>query len=841
MKIKHYSFRQIAFIWLWAMAVLPLCIKADSFTPNMFPGQSADRTELEVSATVKVGEYGKCPNTQSYVTSLSSTNESVVRTYNEQGQAIVLIVGVGTADVTYSEQMYTLGENGVVTLVGSATNHTIHYTVVKGEAVGKYTDRSGTVSKARLIWDGKDPGAFTFTPPNLEISILDVYVVNNVPQMLTKYIYATECELTSSNPSVATVNARSVTPVSYGKTIIRATWHGNDNWYGTTAEYELTVEEPKENIYINFFQTEITGFVGDNMSAPMNLQMHTIDRWTSENPEIASVDEKTGTVTFLSKGTTRIFAHIDETDTHYAATGYYTVNVKKRDPNISFEGVNASDEGLFVYGELNVPFTAPTLLNPNNVTIDKWYSSNTDVAEVNEKTGEVTIKAVGIANITCETVGNNIYEGATASYTLIVSTSGIKVMGVTVTSLNAADVLGNGKVSFDKETRTLNLNNWVIDATELDPAIKKGIIVDETNGALIINPVGECAIINAERCIVSMTGGVVFKSENKTGKLLLTANASTQSIAIQANGVKVHECDITVKGAVVAMKLNQELTVSKLGHIYAEATDANAFVAIGCNSFTIADESIAILTPGVHFDTKAQNFFDDEENKVKSKIVEIGKVPVTAPDDEATLIQFNLTDPNDDAIVFSSTGNDIYNKETGQLEISTLLTDEQVSEALQTLIPGSSAWVASLPGSLVFDIPAGKGEIYVNCQTLPGYTINVMIDGQNAVSITQAEPGWAKINYDVTEATHVVVYLHATSSSALAPSINFKKKGLSGANAYISAIKIVPEKVLGIDTHKVIDDCNANIRWYDLNGRMLNGKPTTKGIYMKNGKKIIIK
>ena len=191
--------------------------------------------------------------------------------------------------------------------------------------------------------------------------------------------------------------------------------------------------------------------------------------------------------------------------------------------------------------------------------------------------------------------------------------------------------------------------------------------------------------------------------------------------------------------------------------------------------------------------------------------------------------------------MFSSTGNDIYNKETGQLEISTLLTDEQVSEALETLIPGSSAWVASLPGSLVFDIPAGKGEIYVNCQTLPGYTINVMIDGQNAVSITQAEPGWAKINYDVTEATHVVVYLHATSSSALAPSINFMKKGLSGANAYISAIKIVPEKVLGIDTHKVIDDCNANIRWYDLNGRMLNGKPTTKGIYMKNGKKIIIK
>ena len=29
--------------------------------------------------------------------------------------------------------------------------------------------------------------------------------------------------------------------------------------------------------------------------------------------------------------------------------------------------------------------------------------------------------------------------------------------------------------------------------------------------------------------------------------------------------------------------------------------------------------------------------------------------------------------------------------------------------------------------------------------------------------------------------------------------------------------------------------------WYDLNGRKLNAKPTTKGVYIQNGKKVVIK
>ena len=43
----------------------------------------------------------------------------------------------------------------------------------------------------------------------------------------------------------------------------------------------------------------------------------------------------------------------------------------------------------------------------------------------------------------------------------------------------------------------------------------------------------------------------------------------------------------------------------------------------------------------------------------------------------------------------------------------------------------------------------------------------------------------------------------------------------------------------GIDATKFTDD--ANDAWYDLNGRRLQAKPTTKGVYILNGRKVVVK
>ncbi len=788
MKTKLFTIMRYAAVW--AISLLSGAAMAEDFTPDMFPGQSADRTAFEVSATVNVGDFGKCPNAKSYITAISSSDESVVKVCNENYYGAVLMVGVGTADVTYTETMFSGGADGSIVLDGPATTHTIHYTVEKGVPEAYWEYQGEPVTTYRIVWQGEDWGAVN--SPRAIVKVKELSTDNyGMPYMQEMWIGMTQLVFESANPEVATVSDRGVTPVSYGNATISCTWSGSVLWEGVTFSYEASVEEPKENIFINFFQTEVTGFVGESMTALMNMQMHTIDRWASENPEVASVDEQTGQVHFLSAGTTRIFAYIDETDVHYAATGYYTVTVKKNNPELTFSQP-------VVEGEPGVPFTAPTLNNPYNVPIDKWYSSNPDVASVNEATGEVTVMGVGDANIACEFTGNELYEGAVATYTIHVTTIGLQVMGIEVTSLNADDVLGDGskKVTFDKQKRTLSLDNWVVDASGIaDPAVRKHVIWNHSGETLFINTIGECAINNANVCVVSMTGALLFMNDTEGGKLTLTANEADQSIAIQSIAIKIHEADVTATGSVTAIKV-EELTVSQQSHIYAEATGANAYAGIVCGKLLIADEGIQILTPSVHYVDGMKEFFDDEANTVRSKVVEIGKVPVTVPDNEETVVNFSVTDPDDNEVtLFSTSANDTYNEETGQLEISTSLTDEQVATALETLVPGSSAWISLLPGSLVLNVPAGKGEIQINCLTLPGYTLNILIEGNGVVSITQETFGWAKVSYDVAVPTNVVIYLHASSSSARLDGQG-RRASSPTASAFIGGIKIIPEGIV---------------------------------------------
>ena len=70
--------------------------------------------------------------------------------------------------------------------------------------------------------------------------------------------------------------------------------------------------------------------------------------------------------------------------------------------------------------KLGDSFTAPTLTNPHNLTVS-YTVDNTDVADVDATTGEVTINAAGTAKITASTEGNDTYAAGSASYTLTVT------------------------------------------------------------------------------------------------------------------------------------------------------------------------------------------------------------------------------------------------------------------------------------------------------------------------------------------------------------------------------------------------------------------------------------
>ena len=701
---KISSFVSVALMAL----MMPLSAVAQcEFTPAIFPGQASDRTAYEVNATIAVGEFGRPTNLHSQLVNLSSTNQSVVMTNSQYGDNAVFAIAPGTADVTYTENWFVGGADGGGAAGGGViggdggeggesgtsfcpSNHTIHYTVVKGTPEAYFIEGRDPITQYVVI-----AGA-GYSQPALQMIIKEVQTVNYYPQFVDTYIDAMQCTFTSSNTNVATIGRGNTISLPWpnvlGETTITATWTGNDNWNGATASYKLIVRNPLV------------------------------------------------------------------------------------DPEISF---SASD----VNAEIGVPCTLPTLNNPHNVTIDKYYSTNPEVVAVNEETGAVTIKAVGTASIYVESMEDDTYYRGSAHYTIHVSSIGLKVKGINVTSLNASDVLGDGlpSVVYVPETSMLHFYGWNLDASNLN----LDAIIEFTNDEmpLYIRLHGPNSITNAHKCIDADGRAVLILGASTADQLTLSASANV----VTAQYFKIHQCDVQATSTNnVALQLT-ELAVSKNSHLMVQSAN---FAAIQCQSLILAEgeEGVDILTPGVTF-TPGPGF--SMPNKQTAHIVEIGKVPVVVPDDEVTTIDFTATDPDgNESVVFSTSANNTYNESTGQLEIATALTDAVVAQALEDLVPGSSAWLALLPGSITFDVPAGQGEIQIQCLTLFGYTLKVMVDGAAAVSVTQTSLGWATVNYNVAAPTHVVIYLHAESSSA--PARIATKAQDENAGAYIQALKIVP-------------------------------------------------
>ena len=65
------------------------------------------------------------------------------------------------------------------------------------------------------------------------------------------------------------------------------------------------------------------------------------------------------------------------------------------------------------------------------------------------------------------------------------------------------------------------------------------------------------------------------------------------------------------------------------------------------------------------------------------------------------------------------------------------------------------------------------------------------------------------------------------------------KAWLSVSNSNARAINLVFDETTKIANTNITNLTNGD--WYDLNGRKLNGMPTKKGIYVKNGKKVVVK
>lgn len=219
----------------------------------------------------------------------------------------------------------------------------------------------------------------------------------------------------SSNEKVATVNKNGkVTGLKYGFATITA--YAQDG-SGAEAICEIEVVKPVTRISISHGYLSMLVGEGRELKATLEPITATYNKvnWVTSDDSVALVDED-GFVTALKAGTATITAQAAD-NSGKKATCYITVSER-----IPSTGITVMDKKLvMVSGEQKV---VQVSLNPTAST-DRynWSSDNAAVAKVDKKTGNITAKATGTANVTVMTD-----SGKTA-------TIEITVVGLSMTSL----------------------------------------------------------------------------------------------------------------------------------------------------------------------------------------------------------------------------------------------------------------------------------------------------------------------------------------------------------------------------------------------------------------------
>ena len=635
-------------------------------------------------------------------------------------------------------------------------------------------------------------------------------------------------EVTYSYKAEGTETFVETKPVVVGTHTVKATIAETTNYNGAEATNTFTISPATMTVTASGYEGAYDGKAhGITVTAPEGA---TVMYGTQEGTY-----DLTASPTFTDAGTYQVYYQVSK-ENYTPVTGSKTVEISKAAGGLAYSAATAS-------AELNGDgWTAPSLSNPHGLDIT-YSSSNTAVATVSA-TGAVSLTGIGQTTIKAASTGNKNYADSEAQYVLTVTRGkaksyGVKIGDTEVNEDNYTDIFGDDGTDDGDHKR-------VAPSMLFNPEKNTLLIIGSNEGLTIESTLPE---LNIHLSQDNKLKKVVFNNQGNsanTGKVLFT-------------------CDSNFPGKLTIENTEGESAIS-------------GFASVGY------EFGLQVLAPedATYKDGKMVN-----GNGAVVSTLTIGVVlnPLTGDEpDELNPDDFTVTYPDGTTATIDLTNNAInnilytlnndtegqgYDPEYNDIGIVTTMTDEVVTQvandvANSTLIVGSDDYANRFIG-LTFIVQGGEGTIKIAQEVEDGYEFHLKIGNNDAVKVADyiiTQPN-ADVPYQLDDATLCWLYLvkkpgastrmrstRVNKRSKLMGSIkhvNIKAKTVASTN---SATKI-SGGIITIAANNALTDIedtqvdnqsqsSQHNKWYTLDGRQIN-KPSQKGLYINNKKKVVIK
>ena len=774
--------------------------------------------------------------------------------------------------VTYADNV-NAGQ-GSITITATTTtiytgSKTVNFDINQADVSFWFEKADGSEAKELSITYGE-----TFTKPVLKMSeagVADVIgVVYSVDNEEVATIDATTGELTILKAGTVVVTAAAAEDYTSAE---GSNYKADPE--NTKTSYSLTINLATPTL--KFSTTTATATMNAEFEPPtLTVTPETLVpiEYESSNTNAATVDKNTGVVTLVGKGETTIKAVFPGNETYEKAEASYVLTVSKAKTELKFSAATAQ-------ATMNAEFQAPTLTkSPENLEGVEFTSSNEAAATVDKTTGAVTLVGAGETTIKAAFAGSTVYEASEASYTLTVNRAAgegylLWVNDTQVTSDNAEDVLGHTKDSskpyyiYYKDKKQLYMDNDQTRTTVIESRMPElTIYIKDANKIkrIFFNNTGDA----------SNKGNLTFTTNgNFPGKLII-ANPTKGQSAIKGFSNISYNWDLTAiepdgsyyDTTTLEMKYKNEM----------EATVIADTITIGEAIVPITEKRAITFEESqlVEKDEDGKVKKDESGNPIKANLSNYSYAPSsTTGEPEKNVIHISLNSAN---ISDDAGGFDIENG-VGGIYIEDTMTDEKAGQVAQDvndnkMVPGGTLYAESYDG-FTFKLIAGSGTIEIDeivendheFHLIIGTNKPITLNGNN--SIIRPYDGksvrvQAEIAFNVGAPTYCFLYMVKKTAGTRGTRLGKRDKAHGKlVSVQVRSTTVIPTEPPSEATGGVIpksddpepetdptpptgirevksDKMAVKSGWYTIDGQKI-AEPTQRGLYIKDGRKVVIK